>query len=140
MKTTLLVFAFTMTALIAYCQPSPTTEEEYNYVTKGYQTQLSQGLDMKKGYSFKDHGALVAGNYAFTFKILTRDAKKEMAAIMVIAKSAVSGNSYYLCIPHGNPDLAKKYNESISNWDSAILLEYSRTLSTYLIDATLGVN
>ena len=94
---------------------------------------------MKKGYSFKDHGEVVAGNYTFTFKILTRDAKKEMAALLVVAKSAVSGNSYYLCIPHGNPDLTKKYNESISIWDSAILLAYSRTLSSYLIDATLRV-
>ena len=30
---------------------SVTTEEEYNYITKGYQIQLSSGLDMKKGYA-----------------------------------------------------------------------------------------
>ena len=32
---------------------APTTEEEYNYLTKGYQTQISEGLDMKKGTILK---------------------------------------------------------------------------------------
>lgn len=26
-----------------------TTQEEYNYITKGYKIQLESGLDMKKG-------------------------------------------------------------------------------------------
>ncbi|NJO87153.1 MAG: hypothetical protein HC821_03880 [Lewinella sp.] len=30
-----------------------TTEEEYRYVTYGYQEQLEKGLDDKKGYSWK---------------------------------------------------------------------------------------
>ena len=33
-----------------------TTEEEYNYITKGYKVQFESGLDMKKGYILKDMG------------------------------------------------------------------------------------
>ncbi|WP_421799825.1 hypothetical protein [Haliscomenobacter sp.] len=42
--------------LIAFCSISfaqGTTQEEYNYVTKGYKIQQESGLDMKKGYSIK---------------------------------------------------------------------------------------
>ncbi|MEJ1241406.1 hypothetical protein WBG78_24885 [Chryseolinea sp. T2] len=137
MKNSLLSIAFALAAVVCYGQPSPTTEEEYNYVTKGYQTQISQGLDMKKGYSFEDRGDVIAGDYKFSFKYLKRDSKNELAAILVVAKSSVSGNSYYLCIPHGSPELTKRYNDSFVNWDASILKAYSRTLSSYLMDATL---
>jgi hypothetical protein len=38
---------------------APTTEEEYNYLTKGYAIQISSGLDMKKGVHHEGHGKLV---------------------------------------------------------------------------------
>ena len=43
--------------------PAPTTEEEYNYLTKGYKIQVESGLDMKKGYSLID-----MGTYQLSFK------------------------------------------------------------------------
>src|SRR5579863_6326910 len=67
--------------------PASTTEEEYNYLTKGYATQVSDGLDMKKGYHFKDIGSVKQSNYEFTFKELVRESTNEVAGILVITRS-----------------------------------------------------
>ena len=44
-----------------------TTEEEYNYLTKGYKVQIESGLDMKKGYEFKD----LANDYTQFYKTIS---------------------------------------------------------------------
>lgn len=78
----------------------PTTEEEYNFLTKGYKNQLDYGGDMKKGYSLIDYKLLTISNYTFNFKKLIRSESNQLAAILVIADSRVSGSTYYLCIPN----------------------------------------
>ena len=44
---------FVLGASVAFGQ---TTDDEYNYLTKGYAVQVSSGLDMKQGYSMTDKG------------------------------------------------------------------------------------
>ncbi len=67
MKLLLLLILLSLTYLKSYSQTiSPTTIEEYNYITKGYKTMIESGLDMKKGYSFKD-----LGNYTSVLKHYT---------------------------------------------------------------------
>lgn len=102
----------------------PTTEEEYNYVTRGYAAQISEGLDMKKGYNFKDLGTVQQGNYSFTIKILLREATNEVAAQLIIVKSLQWNHTYYICVPHGNQQLENRYAGDVSNWDLPLTRAY----------------
>ena len=111
---------------------APNTEEEYNYCIKGYQVQTSSGLDMKKGYSFKDmFSDKQVDNYQFTGKLLIRDDKKEVAAILLIAKSLVWGKTYYHCIPHDNERLLAAYWSDLGSWDKPMMFAYSKIVTTY---------
>ena len=108
---------------------SPTTEEEYNYLTKGYQTQIAEGLDMKKGYHFRDMGNMKQSNYEFTMKLLIRESTNEIGGILVITKSLAWNKVYYLCIPHGNQELANRYWTDLSGWDRPISIAYGQVMS-----------
>lgn len=111
---------------------SPTTEEEYNYVTKGYKVQIESGLDMKKGYAFEELFEETNGDYNFTVSCLIREPKKEIAAILVKTKSSISGKVYYFCIPHGNEELNEKYYQDLTGWDYGITKAYNYVMSTKL--------
>lgn len=89
-----------------YCNLfAQTTQEEYNYLTKGYKIQLESGLDMKKGYSLKDLGdwGLNHGseNRNCTFKGLVRDGQNKPCAILMIYKRTDISNGavFHICIP-----------------------------------------
>jgi hypothetical protein len=82
-----------------------TTQEEYNYITKGYKIQLESGLDMKKGYSLVElgnwrlnHGSEKRNT---TFKGLVRSGQTKPCAIMMIYKreDIANGAEFYICIP-----------------------------------------
>lgn len=85
-----------------------TTQEEYNYITKGYKVQIESGLDMKKGYSLVDLGAwgLKNGteNRNCEFKGLIKQGQTKPCAIMMIYKRTdiANGVNYYICIPSAN--------------------------------------
>jgi hypothetical protein len=113
-------------------EPSPTTEEEYNYLTKGYKVQIESGLDMKKGYVLQDMGEVKRSSYEFAFKGLVREQKNELAAILAIVKSSVSGKSYYVAIPIGNSDLMERYWKDIDYWDENLTTNYCLVISAYM--------
>jgi hypothetical protein len=82
-----------------------TTQEEYNYITKGYRIQIESGLDMKKGYTMKDIQTERHNDYYLEMKALYRDGSTAPCAIMVITQyqSDINGwgvHTYYYCIPH----------------------------------------
>lgn len=85
-----------------------TTQEEYNYITKGYKLQVENGQDMKTGYSFVDIGdwATNTGSEArnCTFKGLVRKGQTKPCAIMMIYKrtDVANGAIWYICIPSIN--------------------------------------
>lgn len=92
----------------ANAQKMPTTEEEYNYLTKGYKIQIESGLDMKKGYTLKD---IVTSDILFwgfemgsipndfvQFKGLYRENELTPCAILCIMRRHV-GKKVYICIP-----------------------------------------
>ena len=83
-----------------------TSEEEYNYVTKGYKVQIESGLDMKKGYTLKDLGEWNLKysdvSRGFAFKGLFRENDSIPCAVMAIYQKKRSGKaaiSAYYCIP-----------------------------------------
>jgi len=92
------IMAFTVlffSAKPAICQ---TTQEEYNYVTKGYKTQLESGLDMKKGYTLKALTSATSGVRSVTLQGLYRTSTNVLCAIIIIYTK--SGNATeYLCAP-----------------------------------------
>ena len=95
---TLVATLFTITVV------AQTTEEEYNYVTKGYKVQMESGLDMKKGYSLKELGNWSLnfgsdGTREAVFKGLYRDNSTKSCAIMLIYKRPSTGYTEYYCIP-----------------------------------------
>jgi hypothetical protein len=81
-----------------------TTEEEYNYLTKGYKIQIESGLDMKKGYRLEPLGEwdLNYGNdgrRGAEFLTLIREDKNEIAGILMIYKRPSTKHATYYCIP-----------------------------------------
>ena len=92
-----------------------TTEEEFNFITKGYKIQIESGLDMKKGYTFEDYGdwGLTKGTEVrnVEFKGLFRTGQTKPCAIMMIYKRTdiTTGATYYLCIP--SPVQAMKFGK-----------------------------
>jgi hypothetical protein len=120
--------------------PAPTSEEEYNYLTKGYKIQTDSGLDMKKGYILQEVGNVSRGKCDFQFKLLIREAKNEIAAYLVVAHSRNTGRTNYVCIPINNNELLEKYYNDISLWDQVMLGHYSYIVSSILGSMTSSLN
>jgi hypothetical protein len=105
MKKFLTAVLFVSASLMPLCGVSQTTQEEYNYITKGYKVQIESGLDMKKGYSFTDLGdwGLTHGTEKrrCEFKALMRSGQAKPCAILMIYKRTdiENGATYYVCIP-----------------------------------------
>ena len=83
---------------------SQTTQEEYNYVTKGYKDQIEKGGDMKKGYRFVDitESSFATGSSVqrkCNFKALFKEGKNKPCAILCIYTRSDNGFTDYLCIP-----------------------------------------
>lgn len=92
------IFAFVMLSFIASAQ---TTEQEYNYVTKGYRIQIESGLDMKAGYILKDVSNEKSSYATLAIKKLIRKDKNETAAYMLIYQT-FGGGQEYICVPSPN--------------------------------------
>lgn len=90
---------------------APTTLEEYNYLTKGYKTMIESGLDMKKGYSFKEIGTYSTNSRNCTFKALYRDKETKTCGYLCIFKR-LDGGLCYICIPTSDA--------SIDLWDKTL--------------------
>lgn len=129
MKKIYLLFAFVFTTFIY----SQTSVEEYNYMVKGYQIQLSSGLDMKKGYSVENLRTILKGNYSFDFKALVRD-DNTLAGVIVVSVSKSWGNTYYIGIPISNSTLTPYYENQVSQWDESMTTAYSHALTEIFAD------
>jgi hypothetical protein len=141
-KLLIILFAFNSLLLFGQTanQVAPTTEEEYNYITKGYKVQIESGLDMKKGYKFQDEGTVSRGKCDFQFKLLIREVKNEIAGYLVIVHSRNTGRTYYVCIPINNKDLLERYYNDIYLWDQVMLGHYNCVISGFLGSITSTAN
>ena len=122
------IFTFFIFSMKLYSQ---TTQEEYNYVTKGYPDQIDKGLDMKKGYHFVDlnENSVTTGTTVRSckFKALMREGQTKPCAILCIYSRSDNGFKDYLCIP--------TYDAPKEIWDQAFekFKTYSETGATALI-------
>ena len=126
----LLCFGFQLKAQINYnLEQKPTTEEEYNYLTKGYKIQIENGLDMKKGYSLVDispedgfgvrfespqKGTIIR---SVNYKALIREGDKKPCAILCIMQRKDTGYTEYLCIPSANAS-AEMWDKTMRAYDN----------------------
>lgn len=124
------IFATIMALFIVHISFSQTTEEEYNYVTKGYQIQLESGLDMKKGYLISGVGdpwGLDYGDFKrnIEFKLLLRAGEKIPCATIMKLQRTNTNYKEYLCIPHYKSSKAiwektyKRFRLAATDWTEA---------------------
>lgn len=113
-----------------------TTEEEYNYLTKGLKIQEDSGLDMKKGYQLDAIYKREINKFNFVISQLVLLETKEVKAISVKAYSPVTLQTYYLCIPLNNAELTNKYFEYIRLFTPALCQAYAVAMSDNLAIVT----
>ena len=135
---------------------APTTEEEYNYLTKGYKIQVESGLDMKKGYSLVDLSPSKGWSISFNegsivrsikYKALVRDGETKPCAILCIMERKDTGYSSYWCIPSSNApkELWNKLFNDIDKesevWKDVHIWALSKLVSTlsYVINEQVEV-
>lgn len=126
------------TAFLSWTVAQNTTEEEYNWMSKGYEVMVSSGLDMKKGYYFDENQekSETKSSYSFTYKFLRREKDKSLAGIVIIAKSTVSGNTYYYGLPIGSWEAESKWEEG----DNAVILPAHYAESAYMQNFLTAIN
>lgn len=90
---------------LAYSQ---TTQDEYNYLTKGYSVTIAQGLGVKAGYTLTSKGtfSLDEGGYTLAVSVLSlvRTADNSYAAALVMVHDSKKDNTTYFCIPSAKTD------------------------------------
>lgn len=102
----------TLTALFFFATKliAQTTEEEYNYLTKGYKIQVESGLDMKMGYKMvllstsSNNSPNINRNVEFYSLIKT--ATNKQSAVLMIYKE--KNEKFYYCIPTINSTIEMK--------------------------------
>lgn len=120
MKTSKLLIPITLIVALLLTTKlfSQTTQEEYNYITKGYKVQMESGLDMKKGYTLIELGSWGLDHNPehreCTFKGLVRQGQTKPCAIMMIYKrtDVKEGATFYICIP--TPDSTEQWNLTLN--------------------------
>ena len=125
------LFLTAICLLASYLASAQTSLEEYNYLTKGYKMQIESGLDMKKGYSFKEIAQYKNQKRTCTFKGLINDASHKQVGTLAIYQAA-NGLTYYFCIPALGSDekLFNAYWTSLDEMNTvAVMKEYCYYLS-----------
>lgn len=101
MKKLLLSCALLLLVCSAHAQ-APTSQEEYNYATKGLLIQRNSGLDMKAGYELLNPLKCTYGTFTIVVEDLTRKADGSLACAIVEVSSTnhnYASGPIYLCIP-----------------------------------------
>ncbi len=89
---------FVLTSSVAFCQ---TTDDEYNYLTKGYAVQVSSGLDMKAGYSITDKGNVpidLGTTITVNVKYLYMTSGNVYSGALLTV-NGMKGATKYFCVP-----------------------------------------
>jgi hypothetical protein len=117
-----------------------TSQEEYNFMIKGYQQMMESGLDMKKGYLLADTMRFTTQGqkYIFTFLNLVRQKDHTLAGTIILAESKIWNRRYYLGMIAADNQLHIDHERTlmvqISNfgWDNNIKTAFLQSLAEYL--------
>ena len=106
-------------------QADATTEEEYNYLTKGLKIQRNSGLDMKKGYWLYGWGRWSTNTgtqeRVCTYEILCKESSADIASAILMHYQRVdisNGADDYVCIP--TPSAPKALWDQTLNYVNSI--------------------
>ncbi len=87
---------------------SQTTQDEYNYLTKGWLSMQQQGMGMKAGYATTDKGKYVMEYSGYNLEVsilnLTRTADNSSAGYIVMVHDTKKNNTQYIGVPTKNSD------------------------------------
>lgn len=130
MKNTLIVFLLMLTCLIGYGQ---TSQEEYNFITKGYRFTMDYGLDMKQGYSVKLLKKYdLTANCSSMISGLFRTQNASLAGYLVVIKDGTFEKD--ICIPTENStdEIWKQYDYMLQSLPLSTQRYVTITLSRFL--------
>ena len=108
---------FVLASSAAFCQ---TTDDEYNYLTKGYAVQVSSGLDMKAGYSITDKGNTpidLGTTITVNVKYLYRTNGNVYAGALLTV-NGMKGATKYFCVPAAGSPMSQ-WNNTLSAMQTA---------------------
>lgn len=107
MKKILLIAILLPTMLLAQEEKAVTTQDEYNYLTTEYKTQLENGSDFLKGYEIKKVDELVLDDFTVKYSLLKDTATNQNKAMSIIIskKKDKKDKIVYLCMPFNNAEL-----------------------------------
>jgi hypothetical protein len=107
-----------------------TTQDEYNYLSKGWLSMQQQGMGMKAGYATADKGKYVSEFGGFNLEVsvlnLTRTADNSNAGYIVMVHDTKKNNTLYFAVPVKNSDQGI-WNQAIA----AIRAAYGKDTSGY---------
>jgi len=123
----LFLLLFILGSGLAYSQ---TTQDEYNYMTKGWLTMQQQGLGNKAGYTTADKGKYTMEFPGFNLEVsvqsLLRTADNSLAGYIVMVHDTKKNNTQYFGVPTKNSDQAI-WNQTVS----AIRVTYAKDQTGY---------
>lgn len=92
-----------------------TTQEEYNYLTRGYSQDVKEN-HVKAGYILEKFYHKNYQEFSFEYYYFNHIASGKTKAILVIAKKEKGDNDKvkYICFPFNNPDLLKQCSNDFS--------------------------
>ena len=111
-----------------------TTQEIYNYITKGYITTLQQGLDIKKGYAYTEiktgtvfSGSLSGSKYRFAYRAFHRESDKSHVIAFMIVLLKDEAVEKVFCLPSWGSDISF-YSSFYSDVDARLYNDQKNVL------------
>ena len=139
----LLLVALATFSILSSLQ-AQTTQEEYNYVTKGWKNHLEDGSDVKQGYSMK---------YVKEVKVTSADGQRRKATLWEFIKRKEIGvditvafmiiyqknedASDYICVPHPKSDATIQAAYAQMLYDGKVDSSYKLQVITVLLSTNL---
>lgn len=118
MKKLFLAILFVFSSISFSQEKLITSEEEYKFLTKGYQLYLENGSDFKAGYELVKLTENNTDGYTITYhKFNDTKINKTKALLIVLHKK---DKKTYLCLPFNNSDLLKKFIIEVESLDNTM--------------------
>ncbi len=98
-----------MTVSAQNLAPITTTETEYNYLTNGYERDIENGREIKKGYELKTIFSRGNNDWKFTYESFMEIDTDNVKAILITITKLKKDKTKYLCLPFNNQALFDKF-------------------------------
>ncbi|MBK8847861.1 MAG: hypothetical protein IPO27_15480 [Bacteroidetes bacterium] len=105
------------------------TEEDYNYMIKGYNLGVKSGMGLKEGYSVIESKEFDESHFHFTYISLGRKVGDKVEHVGYILKmnDNESKNEYFFGLPHNNAPLLERSFLNIRTLSANALAAFLKT-------------